>query len=56
MHFDLNDELKELRDRARRFVEEELIPHELEVDEHSRVPEAASAGAAKTRDTIRSSV
>lgn len=33
MHFDLNDELKELRDRARRFVEEELIPHELEVDE-----------------------
>jgi len=33
MYFDLDDELKELQARARRFVDEELIPHELQVDE-----------------------
>jgi alkylation response protein AidB-like acyl-CoA dehydrogenase len=33
MYFDLDDELKALQSRARRFVEQELIPHEMEVDE-----------------------
>ena len=33
MHFDLDDELKALQSKARQFVERELIPHELEVDE-----------------------
>jgi acyl-CoA dehydrogenase len=46
MHFDLNDELKELRDRARRFVEEELIPHELEVDETEAISD-------EVRDRLR---
>ncbi len=46
MNFELPDELKLLQETARRFTNEELIPHELEVDEHSRVPEA-------TRATIR---
>jgi acyl-CoA dehydrogenase len=35
--FELTDELKLLQETARRFTNEELIPHELEVDEHSRV-------------------
>jgi acyl-CoA dehydrogenase len=43
MDFELPDELKMLQETARRFTNEELIPHELEVDEHSRVPEAARA-------------
>jgi alkylation response protein AidB-like acyl-CoA dehydrogenase len=43
MDFELSDELKLLKETARRFTNEELIPHELEVDEHSRVPEAARA-------------
>jgi alkylation response protein AidB-like acyl-CoA dehydrogenase len=38
MHFDLNDELKELQAKARRFVERELIPHEMEVDETETLP------------------
>jgi len=46
MHFDLNDELKELRDKARRFVEEELIPHELEVDETEAISD-------EVRDRLR---
>ncbi|MBW2287244.1 MAG: acyl-CoA/acyl-ACP dehydrogenase [Deltaproteobacteria bacterium] len=46
MDFELSDELKLLQDTARRFTNEELIPHELEVDEHSRISEAA-------RTTIR---
>ena len=33
MRFDLDDELKALQSKARQFVERELIPHELEVDE-----------------------
>jgi len=41
--FELPDELKLLQQTARRFTNEELIPHELEVDEHSRIPEAARA-------------
>ncbi|MBW2386870.1 MAG: acyl-CoA/acyl-ACP dehydrogenase [Deltaproteobacteria bacterium] len=41
MNFELPEELKLLQETARRFTNEELIPHELEVDEHSRVPEAA---------------
>lgn len=43
MDFELSDELKLLRETARRFTNEELIPHELEVDEHSRISEAARA-------------
>jgi alkylation response protein AidB-like acyl-CoA dehydrogenase len=43
MNFELPDELKLLQEAARRFTNEELIPHELEVDEHSRVPEATRA-------------
>ncbi len=42
MDFELSDELKLLRETARRFTNEELIPHELEVDEHSRISEVAS--------------
>ncbi len=38
MDFELTEELKELRDRARHFVETELIPHELTVDEHEALP------------------
>jgi alkylation response protein AidB-like acyl-CoA dehydrogenase len=41
--FELSDDLKLLQESARRFTDEELIPHELEVDEHSRVPEATRA-------------
>jgi alkylation response protein AidB-like acyl-CoA dehydrogenase len=43
MDFELSDELKLLQETARRFTNEELIPHELEVDEHSRISEAARA-------------
>ena len=43
MDFELSDELKLLQEAARRFTNEELIPHELEVDEHSRIPDAARA-------------
>ena len=43
MDFELPEELKLLQETTRRFTNEELIPHELEVDEHSRIPEAARA-------------
>lgn len=43
MDFELTDELKLLKQTARRFTDEELIPHELEVDEHSRLPDATRA-------------
>jgi alkylation response protein AidB-like acyl-CoA dehydrogenase len=46
MDFELSKELKELQERARHFVERELIPHELTVDEHEALPQA-------TRDHIR---
>ena len=41
MDFELPDELKLLQEKARRFTDEMLIPHELAVDEHSKVPENA---------------
>jgi acyl-CoA dehydrogenase len=44
MDFELPDEIKLLQRTARRFTDEELIPHELAVDEHSSVPEGAGAG------------
>jgi alkylation response protein AidB-like acyl-CoA dehydrogenase len=44
--FELSKELKELQERARHFVERELVPHELTVDEHETLPQA-------TRDHIR---
>ncbi len=43
MDFELPDELKLLQETARRFTDEELIPHELEVDETSALPEATQA-------------
>ncbi|MHC4137469.1 MAG: acyl-CoA dehydrogenase family protein [Planctomycetota bacterium] len=46
MDFELTPELKDLEARARRFVDEELIPHELEVDEKEKLPE-------RTRQRIR---
>jgi acyl-CoA dehydrogenase len=36
--FELSNELKELQERARHFVEQELYPHELTVDEHEALP------------------
>jgi len=41
MDFELSDELKLLQQTARRFTNEELIPEELHVDEHSRVRDGA---------------
>jgi acyl-CoA dehydrogenase len=38
MEFELSDDLKELQERARHFVEQELYPHELTVDEHEALP------------------
>ena len=38
MEFELSEELKELQERARHFVEQELYPHELTVDEHEALP------------------
>ena len=43
MDFELSDELKLLQETARRFTDEELIPQELVVDEHSRIPPAEHA-------------
>ncbi len=43
MDFELSDELKLLQETARRFTNEELIPHELEVDENSCIPKATEA-------------
>ena len=39
MDFELTPALKELRARVRRFTLEELIPHELEVEEQGSLPE-----------------
>jgi acyl-CoA dehydrogenase len=43
MDFDLSPELQALRNRARRFTEEELIPHERAVEEHGPLPADVSA-------------
>jgi len=43
VNFELPAELKLLQESARRFTDEELIPHELEVDEHSRISDEARA-------------
>src|SRR6187549_1795952 len=43
MDFELTPALKELRARVRRFAVEELIPHELEVEERGSLPEEVSA-------------
>jgi alkylation response protein AidB-like acyl-CoA dehydrogenase len=39
MEFELTPELKEFQERARHFVEQELVPHELTVDEHEALPQ-----------------
>jgi alkylation response protein AidB-like acyl-CoA dehydrogenase len=39
MHFDITPELKEFREAVRHFVDEELVPHELTVDEHEELPQ-----------------
>jgi alkylation response protein AidB-like acyl-CoA dehydrogenase len=39
MDFELSKELLELQEAARHFVEQELVPHELYVDEHESIPE-----------------
>jgi alkylation response protein AidB-like acyl-CoA dehydrogenase len=39
MEFELTKELKELQESARHFVETELVPHELTVDEHESLPD-----------------
>jgi alkylation response protein AidB-like acyl-CoA dehydrogenase len=38
MEFELSAELKELQERTLHFVEQELVPHELYVDEHEALP------------------
>ena len=38
MDFELSKELQELRERARHFVDAELVPHELVVDEREALP------------------
>ena len=47
MEFELTEELRELRERARHFVERELVPHELTVDEHEALPKEVGAGIRK---------
>jgi alkylation response protein AidB-like acyl-CoA dehydrogenase len=42
--FDLSLELQALRERTRRFAEEELYPHELDVEDQGPLPPAVSAG------------
>ena len=42
MNFALSPELEALRRRVRRFTEEELIPHELEVEAQGPLPEATA--------------
>ena len=39
MEFELTQELKEFQETARHFVESELLPHELTVDETEALPE-----------------
>jgi alkylation response protein AidB-like acyl-CoA dehydrogenase len=38
MEFELSKDLRELQERARHFVDSELVPHELVVDEHEALP------------------
>ncbi len=47
MNFELTPELKELQRRARAFTEEELIPHEMEVEENEALPEETTRRIAK---------
>jgi acyl-CoA dehydrogenase len=42
MDFELSAELKALQAKTRRFTEEELIPHEMEVEEREALPEEVS--------------
>jgi len=42
--FELSTELKDLQARARGFVDQELLPHELTVDEHEALPQAVRDG------------
>lgn len=44
MDFELSTELKDLQARARGFVDQELLPHELTVDEHEALPQAVRDG------------
>lgn len=44
MDFELPEPLQELRARARRFTEEELLPRELEVEERGALPEDVQRG------------
>jgi alkylation response protein AidB-like acyl-CoA dehydrogenase len=41
VEFELSKDLKELQERALHFVEHELVPHELTVDEHEALPPEA---------------
>jgi acyl-CoA dehydrogenase len=43
MDFELTPALKALQARVRRFTDEELVPRELEVDEHEALPDDASS-------------
>ena len=47
MDFELTSALKSLQARARRFVEEELIPRELQVEEHGALPSETQRGIQK---------
>ncbi|MCZ6695251.1 MAG: acyl-CoA/acyl-ACP dehydrogenase [Acidobacteria bacterium] len=47
MNFELTPELKDLQTRARAFTEEELIPHEMEVEENEALPPETSRRIAK---------
>lgn len=49
MNFSLPSETVDLRDRVAEFVRAEVIPHEMEIDEHGRLPQA-------TVDTLRTKV
>ena len=44
MDFELTPALRALQERARRFTEEELLPHELAVEERGPLPEELGAG------------
>jgi len=44
MDFELSKDLLELQERARHFVDRELVPHELVVDEHEALPPETLAG------------
>jgi len=49
MDFSLPPEVIELRDRVARFVRDVIMPHEMELDEHGRLPQA-------TVDSLRAKV